>query len=76
MLNIDDTSIVTEFGEWLRQTRTVQQKTQQEIAGKLGISQTYYSSIELGIKTVPFPLALRLCAALGLDFNDFVKRYI
>lgn len=50
----------------LRSVRTDAGLTQAELAAKVGTTQSYISSIELGTKTPSFPMIERLAAALNV----------
>ena len=41
----------------------------------LGITQSHLSRIEAGGRIPDLFLSMRICDALGLDLNDFVKQF-
>ena len=59
--------------KWLVDIRTSRKKSQQEVADAAGISQSYYAGIETGIRGKPLgvPIAKKIAAALGFDWNLF-----
>ena len=58
---------------WLRKIRKEQKLSQHEIADMVGISQTYYSAIEVGTRNVMVPTAKKIAAALGFDWQRFYE---
>lgn len=58
---------------FVQQARKIKQLYQKDVADMAGITQAYYSRIESGDRQVTLPVALSICAALNLDFNDFLK---
>lgn len=72
---LDEKDCVVAFGEFVRKGRDKKGLYQAEVAEMLGISQGYYSHIELGNREVPLTLALKICSVLGLDLNDFVALF-
>lgn len=63
------------FGELIRQTRLQRKLTQQEVADRLEISQTFFARIESGQRTVDLPTAIKLCRFFELDLNDFMASF-
>ena len=61
------------FGHFVKTGRERTGLYQREVAALVGLSQGYYSQIESGTRQVSLPLALSICAALELNFNDFVS---
>lgn len=59
--------------KWLLEIRTAYKKSQQEVADASGISQSYYSGIESGIRGKPLsvPVAKRISAVLDFDWTRF-----
>ena len=55
------------FGECVRETRKRQDRKQKEIAEKVGITQSYFSYIEKGMREVSLTLGLNIADELGLD---------
>lgn len=62
---------IKEIGKKIKILRAVHQIRQQELARKLGISQTHLSNIEHGRVTVGLVILLRLANILHCTFNDF-----
>lgn len=69
----DKKQLYVRFGSWIRDARVREDAPQWEIAERIGISQSYYQSIEVGGRNVSLPLAINICAALGLNLNDFIS---
>ena len=61
--------------EWLRKLRTERRLTQKEVGEKLGISESYYSSIENGIrqKRMDMVIVTGLAAALNIPVIEIIK---
>lgn len=59
--------------KWLVEIRTVANMSQQAIADAAGISQSYYASIETGVRGKPLSvtIAKKIAAALGFDWTRF-----
>ncbi|KGR88836.1 helix-turn-helix transcriptional regulator [Lysinibacillus boronitolerans] len=58
---------------WLKEIRVSKRKTQFEIADSSGISRSYYTKIELGIKTPTVDVAKKIAATLGFDWTIFFE---
>lgn len=61
--------------EWLKKLRTEKGLTQKEIGEKLGISESYYSSIENGIrqKKMDMVIITGISAALDIPVIEVIK---
>lgn len=57
--------------EWLAIKRKESGLTQAQLANEIGISQQGYGAIENGIRGVRVPLAKKIAAALGFDWQRF-----
>lgn len=64
------------FGEFIRTARLRKSLTQNEVATAAKVEQAYLSKVELGKREPSLSIALRLCDALGLDINDYVRNSI
>lgn len=64
------------FGEFIRAARLRKSLTQNEVAIAAKVEQAYLSKVELGKREPSLSIALRLCDALGLDINDYVRNSI
>lgn len=78
MKKIENSECLARFGDFIKKGRIKRDMLQSEVAAVVGITQAYYSYIENGSKerNVDLVLALKICQALGLDLNDFIKRYM
>ena len=65
--------LLKEFGNILRKQREQQNLYQSEVANMVGITQTYYSLIELGKRNIGLTLAIRLSQSLKLDISEIVE---
>ena len=68
-----DTPVLVTFGDFIKIARLSQRLSQGEVASVAKIEQSYLSKIERGIKEPTLGVALRLCDALHLDINEFVR---
>lgn len=73
MAQLNKDSTVRAFGVFIRQAREKQELKQSDVADMVGITQSYYSNIEMGKREISMTLALNICDALGLDFNEFIR---
>ncbi|MFE3576865.1 helix-turn-helix transcriptional regulator [Lysinibacillus sp. NPDC059133] len=58
---------------WLKDIRLMKKATQEEIAELSNISRSYYTQIELGLKTPNVDTAKKIAVALGFDWSNFFK---
>mgnify|MGYP003463063491 CR=1 FL=1 len=70
---LDENNAKVMFGRFIRNGRENQKLNQTKAAEQIGISQQYYSHIEKGMRNVDLVLALKICEALYLNLNDFIK---
>ena len=61
--------------EWLKSSRSEKGLTMKEMGSKLGISESYYCSIEAGVrqKRMDLTLVSALSAILGIPVAEIVK---
>lgn len=61
--------------DWLQKARQDKSLTQQQLAEKLGISESYYAYIESGARQKKLDLATasKLSSILGLSIQQIVK---
>lgn len=59
--------------DWLRKKRTERCFSQDELAKECGISQTYYSYIELGQRQPSVKVAKKIAAVLGIEWTKFFE---
>lgn len=73
-MNISDTPVLSiTFGDFVKNARLQKNLTQQEVATVAKIEQAYLSKVERNVREPSLSIALRICDALALDINDFVK---
>lgn len=70
----EEEKIAKEFGAFIREARERKGIYQEDIAKQLGKSRSYYSMIESGQRKIYFSLAVNICAVLGVDISEFMKR--
>lgn len=58
---------VTEFGKFLRKMRIDRSERLGDMAGKLGVSSAYLSSIENGAREIPEDFVAKIATKYGLD---------
>ena len=61
--------------KWLTEIRKQNKLSQEEMAGKIGISQTYYGQIEIGTKGKPLNVnvAKKIAEVLGFEWTKFYE---
>lgn len=59
--------------EWLTIKRKESGLTQAQLANEIGITQQGYGAIENGIRGVRVPLAKKIAAALGFEWQRFYE---
>lgn len=72
---MNSAKVNSDFGEFIRAQRLRLGLYQSDVAKKLEITQAYYSCIEIASRNVDLSMALRICAVLELDLNDFLTKY-
>ena len=63
------------FGKSVKDTRVSKGILQQDICSYVGLSQSYYSQIESGVRNVDLQVAFKICKYLNLDLGEFLKNY-
>ena len=64
------------FGEYIKNNRVRKGLSQSDVAGKLEVSQPYYSRIEAGKRDVDLAFAFKICDVIGVDMRDFINKYM
>jgi len=54
----------------LKETRLAKNLTQKELAGMVGISESYYCQLETGARRISLPIAQKISVALEKSMND------
>ena len=65
--------ILARFGLRLRQCREARSLTQERLAEKAGLDQTYISGIERGLRNPGIRNVVRLAKALGLHTTNLLE---
>ena len=76
MKRIENSECLTDFGKFIREKREQLDMYQSQVAAEVGITQVYYSHIERGLRNVDLVLAMKICQALKLNLNDYIKEYM
>lgn len=76
MKKIENSECLVGFGNFIKEGRERRDMFQSEVAQICGITQSFYSYIERGARSVDLPLAIKICQALRLDINEFIKKYM
>ena len=63
------------FGRHLRKIRTVREWTQEQLAEEAGITPTYTSDLERGMKVPSLTIILRLARALQIDVSELLEPF-
>ena len=58
---------------WLKTIRIKAGKTMKSVAEKAGISESYYSQIENGVRNASVPVAKKIAEILGFDLQIFFE---
>lgn len=58
------------FGEYLRERRRVAHMTLRDLASRMGLSQTYLSEVERGLKPLPLQHVVRAADILGVTRQE------
>lgn len=61
------------FGQNLKRIRKDMKLTQQEMADKIGISQSYYADIERDRKNISLRVILNLASGLGISVTKLIN---
>lgn len=67
------TDIYKRFGRFIAAKRVEQNKKQIDVAEYAGISQSYLSAMEIGIRRIDLDVAFAVCNALDVDMREFVE---
>lgn len=62
------------FGKEIRRVRQEAGLSQEELAYRAGIHRTYISQLERGLKAPSLEVVFRICAALGQEPHELIKR--
>jgi transcriptional regulator with XRE-family HTH domain len=65
--------VAERFAARLRELRIAAGLSQQELAGKVGLTVRQISRLETGVRDASWPTILALCAALGVDCTAFTE---
>lgn len=62
--------------EFLRDLRKERKLSQDDIAKRMGLTQSFYSMIETGerVERMNLEMAIKLANVLGIDSGDFIER--
>lgn len=63
------------FGKYVKDTRVSKGILQLDICNYVGLSQSYYSQIESGVRNVDLQVAFKICKYLNLDLGEFMRNY-
>ena len=61
------------FGQNLKRIRKDMKLTQQEMADKIGISQSYYADIERDRKNISLRVILNLASGIGISVTKLIN---
>lgn len=63
------------FGKYVKEARLKRGIVQVDVSNYLGVTQSYYSLIELGGRNIDLQVAFKICEYLNLDLGEFLKNY-
>lgn len=75
LATFDTVKCQKDFGQFVMEARTQRGYTQTEFAEILGVSQSYYSYLELGKRNIDLAFAVKVCKALDVDMREFIEQY-
>lgn len=61
------------FGSFIKDARIKNRISQGDAARHIGVTQSYFSRIEMGERNIDLQQAIEICNFLGLNLNDFIK---
>lgn len=64
------------FRELIREFRVANRLTQAEVAGRLGVPQSYVSKYESGERRLDFIETFSVCRALGVSLEVFARAFV
>ena len=70
------TEVNTRFGRFIARKRTAKPMKQVELAERAGVSQSYLSALEIGIRRIDLEMAFRICDALEVDIREFLDEEV
>ena len=73
MTHSDTPVLSLTFGDFIKAARLEKNLTQHEVATRAKIEQAYLSKVERGLRDPSLTIAIKICDALSLDINDFVR---
>lgn len=73
-LSVEEIHMV--LGEYIKKAREKNKMTQQELADKVGFSQSYIGRVESGLRKIDFGAGIKLIDAVGMDVRDFAHKYL
>ena len=71
---MDDKELEKYFGGMVRSNRNRKNLTEEQLAGRAGISVNYLRGIERGEYSISWDIWLRICKILDLSVRDFMQR--
>ena len=74
MKTVDKEKVAKEFGAYIREVREKRGLYQYDVADQLGVSRSYYTHIENGLRDIYFSSVVDICNILELDLNEFMER--
>lgn len=76
MKKIENSECLVNFGQFIKEGREKRDLLQSEVADMVGITQSYYSLIERGLRGVDLVTAMTICQKLRLNMSDYVNKYM
>jgi transcriptional regulator with XRE-family HTH domain len=70
---VAEETLARRFGELVRRMRQERGYSQEEFSFRVGLHQTYVSSVERGERNVTIGTAERIAKALGMSLSDLFK---
>lgn len=76
MIKVETDTCRIKFGQYIKDLRERKRMSQQEVAEKAGVSQSYVCRVEQGTRDAELALAYKLCEVVGGDLRDFTNKFL
>ena len=76
MKTVESSACNVAFGQFIKLKRLKKEISQAEVAAQIGVTQSLYSRIEAGDRSVDLAMMINLCNFLGINPNEFLAQYI
>lgn len=60
------------IGEKLKNYRLINDMTLEEVGDRIGYTKTGYRLFEIGERSIPIPVLIKVCKIYNVDYKDFL----